>query len=98
MPQAVAYPVCTECKMHEQDCLLVARGIPCAGPITVAGCGARCPGYNVPCIGCRGPVDEANVRSWTSILEQRGLSEQDVRRRLRTFAGPNVGEESIGVA
>ena len=78
--------------------LLVSRGIPCAGPITVAGCGARCPGYNVPCIGCRGPVDEANFRSWKAILQQCGVSEEDLRRSLRTFAGRQVQDDSIGAA
>lgn len=98
LPVQPAYPVCAECRMKEQDCLLVSRGIPCAGPVTVAGCGARCPGYNVPCIGCRGPVDEANFRSWKAILQQSGVSGEDLRRSLRTFAGPQVQDDSIGAA
>jgi sulfhydrogenase subunit delta len=95
-PLLPAYPVCAECKMRERDCLLVSRRLPCAGPVTAAGCGARCPGFNVPCIGCRGPIDEANFRSMTAILEQSGLSEADVRRRLRIFAAPVVDEQSVG--
>jgi len=89
-PVGFAYPVCTECKMKEHDCLLVSRGIPCAGPVTTAGCGARCPGFNVPCIGCRGPVDEANISSIAEIWEKGGFSEADIRRKLRTFATPMI--------
>jgi coenzyme F420-reducing hydrogenase gamma subunit len=96
LPQPAAYPVCTDCKMNEQDCLLVSRHIPCAGPVTAAGCGARCPGYNVPCIGCRGPVDEANFGSMKDILEKAGFTEQEIWRKLRTFAAPAVQKDSIG--
>ena len=97
LPQAIAYPVCTDCKWREQECLLVARGIACAGPVTAAGCGARCPGFNVPCIGCRGPVDEANFASMTAILEQTAVTPEHVRRRLRTFAAPAIDTEPAGM-
>ena len=96
LPQPVAYPVCTECKMHEQDCLLVSRGVPCAGPVTSAGCGARCPSYFVACIGCRGPVDEANFVSMEAILAKSGFSEQDIWNRLKTFAAPVIRKDSTG--
>jgi len=88
MPQLPAYPVCLECKMNENDCLLVNRGLPCAGPVTVAGCGARCPACNVACIGCRGPVDEANITSLEQILVEKKLHELEIRHKLRTFAAP----------
>jgi len=97
LPQPIAYPVCTDCKWREQECLLVSRGIACAGPVTTAGCGARCPGFNVPCIGCRGPIDEANFASMTEILEKAPLPREQVRRRLRTFAAPVMDKESAGV-
>jgi len=42
LPLMPAYPVCVECKMKEQECLLVVRDFP-APAVTVAGCGARCP-------------------------------------------------------
>ncbi len=92
-PQLPAYPVCLECKMNENDCLLVNRGLPCAGPVTVAGCGARCPGYNVACIGCRGPVDEANIGSLGKIFVEKKMRETDIRRRLRTFAAPILDKD-----
>ena len=96
LPQLPAFPVCLECKMNENDCLLISRGLPCAGPVTTAGCGARCPGYNVACIGCRGPVDESNVASIARILTQKGVSELDVRRKLRTFAAPAIDRNLQG--
>jgi sulfhydrogenase subunit delta len=87
-PLMPAYPVCLECKMKENECLLLTRGLPCAGPVTVAGCGARCPGYNIACVGCRGPVDEANMGSIENILEQKQYKREEIRRKLRTFAAP----------
>jgi coenzyme F420-reducing hydrogenase gamma subunit len=90
LPLFPSYPVCLECKMAEQDCLLLSRGLPCAGPVTAAGCGARCPGYAVACIGCRGPVEEANHASLRSLFAERKLPEEEIRARLRTFAAPVV--------
>lgn len=94
LPELIASPVCADCKRREQDCLLISRGIPCAGPVTAGGCGARCPGYNVPCIGCRGPVADANFDSLQQILERGGVAEDTVHRRLRTFAAPVMLQET----
>lgn len=96
LPQLPAYPVCLECKMHENDCLLVSRNLPCAGPVTTAGCGARCPGYNVVCIGCRGPVDESNMTSLHNIFIEKELKAADIRRKLRTFAAPVLDRNGQG--
>ena len=88
LPLMATYPVCLECKMKEQECLLVVRGLPCAGPVTMAGCGARCPGYNIACIGCRGPVDEANMGSIEKIFEEKELPKEQIKLKLRVFAAP----------
>jgi sulfhydrogenase subunit delta len=96
LPIFPAYPVCLECKMKEQECLLVSRGLPCAGPVTTAGCGARCPGYNIACIGCRGPVDEANMKSLVEIFQQKELPKEQIKRKLRTFAGPVLDKMENG--
>lgn len=96
VPLADSRPVCAECKMLEQDCLLVSQHLACAGPVTAAGCGARCPGYNVACIGCRGPADEANFGSMREILAKSGFAEVDVRKKLLTFATPAVTGQIAG--
>ncbi|MCR4438790.1 MAG: NADH:ubiquinone oxidoreductase [bacterium] len=88
LPLLPNYAVCTECKMRENECLLVTRGQLCLGPLTQAGCNARCPGYGVACCGCRGPVDEANVASEVKILQEKGFTLVDVHNALRTFAAP----------
>jgi coenzyme F420-reducing hydrogenase gamma subunit len=85
-PLLPSYAVCTECKMNEYVCMLVGENKLCLGPITIAGCGARCPGYNIPCHGCRGPVDEANVASEVKILKEKGFTLIDIENRLRSFA------------
>ena len=88
LPRLPAYAVCTECKMAEYPCLLVEKEQLCLGPITVAGCKARCPKHGRPCAGCRGPVDDANVSSEIRVLEEKGFTWIDIQNRLRTFAAP----------
>ena len=86
LPTLPNYPVCTECKMAEYTCVLIEKGQLCLGPITVAGCKARCPSYTRPCIGCRGPVEEANVSSEFRVLREKGFTKIDIQNRLHTFA------------
>jgi sulfhydrogenase subunit delta len=85
-PEKISYPVCAECRMAERNCLLTA-GSPCLGPVTAAGCHARCPGFNIACIGCRGPAVDANPAAMRTLLRQVGLSDEDITRRLATFTG-----------
>ena len=87
LPRLPNYAVCTECKMAENPCVLIESGRLCLGPITVAGCNARCPSHGQPCIGCRGPVEEANVSSEITVLKEKGFTWVDIQNRLRTFAG-----------
>ncbi|HZT30049.1 MAG TPA: hypothetical protein VFA33_09210 [Bryobacteraceae bacterium] len=89
-----AYPVCTECRMLENNCLLIERGELCCGPITAAGCNARCPNLRIPCVGCRGPVADANASSLLATLEEKGLDRQRIAARLATFAPEGVAQRS----
>ena len=90
-PLLPEYPVCTECRMRENNCLLNEQGRFCCGPLTVAGCHARCPSLGVPCIGCRGPTREVNYESAAALLETKGFSPSETDRRLQSFAPVGVG-------
>jgi len=92
VPVYPAYPVCTECRMLENNCLLIERGELCCGPITAAGCTARCPNLRIPCVGCRGPASDANPASLLSALEERGIDPRGIAARLRTFAPEGVAQ------
>jgi len=87
-PLLPTYAVCTECKMRENICLLKEKDLLCLGPITVAGCDALCPSHSIPCQGCRGPLEEANVASEANLFREKGYTAEDVQKRLRTFAAP----------
>lgn len=90
------YPVCAECRTRENNCLLIDRNEACCGPLTVAGCNARCPGLGVACLGCRGPAADANFPSAIAMFSERGIPQEHVARRLRMFAPVKlpVGERS----
>lgn len=79
-------PVCLECKWHENECLLLKNKL-CLGPVTAAGCKARCPSHNLPCIGCFGPADESNLTSEFNLLKEKGYSFAEIERKLRLFGG-----------
>jgi coenzyme F420-reducing hydrogenase gamma subunit len=94
-PVLADYPVCTECKIRENACLLIREKRVCCGPVTQAGCRARCPSFGLPCEGCRGPARDANLRSAWRLLEEMGISSDEVARKLATFAplGQGVAAE-----
>lgn len=41
----------------DPELCLLEQGIPCNGPATRSGCGAKCPSAGAQCIGCYGPAD-----------------------------------------
>jgi sulfhydrogenase subunit delta len=77
--------VCTECKRRGNTCVMVAKGTPCLGPVTQAGCGAICPAYARGCYGCFGPMESPNTVSLAARLQQLGLNEPALVRSFRTF-------------
>jgi len=79
-------PVCAECTMRECACVLTVEGRTCLGPVTAAGCNARCPALGLPCIGCRGPASDVNVESARRLFQARGTDAQLIAQRLATFA------------
>jgi len=84
-PNIPTYSVCLECKRKATVCVAVARGIPCLGPVTQAGCGALCPTYDRGCYGCYGPMESPNTASLTSQFRILGQADDQVVRAFRGF-------------
>lgn len=82
-PRLPSHSVCLECKRRGNVCVLVARELPCMGPVTHDGCGALCPSYDRACYGCFGPMDDAQVDRFGKELELRGLAAEEIVRRFR---------------
>ncbi|WP_305044263.1 hypothetical protein [Geoalkalibacter sp.] len=87
LPALPDFAVCMECRLRENLCLLQERRLPCLGPVTRAGCQARCPSLGVACEGCRGWAAEANRGEAFRLLIDLGLGEGEIRRRMTRFAG-----------
>jgi len=83
-PEIPNYPVCVECKKKGNVCVF-EEGKFCLGPVTRAGCGARCPSNNNACEGCRGLVDNPNINSELEVLQKYGLTLEDALERFKMF-------------
>ena len=86
-PHLPGYSVCMECKKRGTVCVMVARGLPCLGPLTQTGCGAICPAYNRGCYGCFGPLEAPNSDSLSAQLLKDGMQRGDLVRLFRGFTG-----------
>jgi sulfhydrogenase subunit delta len=84
-PSIPAHSVCIECKRRGTVCVMVAKGTPCLGPVTHAGCGALCPAFARGCYGCFGPMESPNTVALTDALQPLGMSHGDLLRVFRTF-------------
>jgi len=85
-PHIPTYSVCIECKRKGNVCVMVARGTPCMGPVTQAGCGALCPSYDRGCYACFGPKETPNTKSLSYWWGERlGMKEIDIMRSFRGF-------------
>ncbi len=85
------YSVCVECSLRENGCLL-EEGHLCMGPITRAGCKAICPSNNTPCIGCRGPYEDANLKGHIKILLDSGFSKDEIIEAYSIFSYEDLKE------
>lgn len=95
-PRVPGHAVCVECKARGTVCVAVARGIPCLGPVTQAGCGAICPAHDRECFGCFGPSESPNLVSLTGFYERNGTPRESLVRLVRSFnaAAPAFRAES----
>jgi sulfhydrogenase subunit delta len=85
-PVTPTHSVCVECKLRGNVCVTVAHGTPCLGPVTQAGCGARCPAFHRGCYGCFGPAESPNTASLSAWLADRlGVAHPELLRLYRTF-------------
>ncbi|MGE3804966.1 MAG: oxidoreductase [Gemmataceae bacterium] len=84
-PNIANHAVCVECKRQGIVCVMVAQGTACLGPVTHAGCGALCPGYDRGCYGCFGPAKLPNVASLSKQLLAAGKASRDIDDLLHTF-------------
>lgn len=85
-PVIATDPVCVECKLAGNVCVTVADRIACLGPVTQAGCGARCPGVGRGCYGCFGPTSGANTTALAGyVSDHLGASSDDLLHLFRTY-------------
>ncbi|MGB9111173.1 MAG: hypothetical protein WCF24_00415 [Acidimicrobiales bacterium] len=95
-PRVASYSVCEQCKAKGNLCVLVAKGTPCLGPVTRAGCGALCPSVDRGCYGCFGPAESPNTVSLSRRLSELGMEDAHIVRFYRTFnaAAPEFDAEA----
>jgi coenzyme F420-reducing hydrogenase gamma subunit len=89
-PHMVDYSVCVECKLRGNTCVLIARNLPCMGPVTNGGCGALCPSSNRACYGCWGPLPGANGPALARRFEELGMAADEIVRRFSEFGYPTL--------
>ncbi len=84
-PNIPRHSQCIECKQAGTVCLLVAKGTPCLGPVTQAGCGNLCPSCDRGCYGCFGPKETPNPISLSQRLAELGMTQREVKHFYRLF-------------
>lgn len=87
-PNVPAYSECIECKRKGTVCVMVAKGEPCLGPVTQAGCDNLCPQCTRGCFGCFGPKETPNTKSLAAwMTKEQGLENRQVRDLFRSYTG-----------
>ncbi len=89
IPESYPHPVCHECKLNENRCLLLDK-IACFGPLTMGGCGSACPNHGLPCVGCWGPNDDGNFEHHLELLESFGKTREEILRLIRGYGGHKI--------
>jgi coenzyme F420-reducing hydrogenase gamma subunit len=86
IPKEKHNPVCMECRFNENICQFEEKG-KCLGPLTHGGCNAICPSNNIPCDGCRGPLEDLNLQAGLKIMKDNGISNKEILHMVRKFSG-----------
>ncbi len=86
-PRLRQHPVCVECKLKDNACLITSEKRACMGPVISAGCGAICPTLNRECEGCFGPMSNPNPAALAAIFKDIGLHDDEIKRKFRKYAG-----------
>jgi sulfhydrogenase subunit delta len=77
-------PVCSQCPRRGVNCFLRERR-ECLGAVTHGGCNAACVREGIPCIMCRGPLENANFPAEVALFKSWGLDEKDINGKLGKF-------------
>jgi sulfhydrogenase subunit delta len=94
-PQIREESVCLDCKRRGTVCIMVARGVPCLGPVTQSGCGALCPAFARGCYGCFGPKEQANTASLARTFQLGGRDDEAVSRLFSGFTAWSTPFRSV---
>jgi coenzyme F420-reducing hydrogenase gamma subunit len=84
-PNTPTHSVCIDCKLKGNVCVMVAKEIPCLGPVTQVGCGAICPSLNRGCYGCFGPMENPNPPALSKQFKALGIANHDILLMFRGF-------------
>ena len=93
-PPIPDYPVCVECKKNGNVCVY-ELGRTCLGPVIMAGCGAICPTYGTGCEGCRGLIPHPNEDAMKEVLDEFGLTVDEIMGSFTMFNAYQVQEQEL---
>lgn len=93
--RAYSDPVCVECKLRDNNCLL-DNNVICLGPIIRGGCKAVCTTHGLKCYGCRGFTDDANMKEYFKLMQEKGFDLKEVKKVMETFLSISVHERLKG--
>lgn len=96
-PKTSSESVCQPCKRRGTVCVVVAKGVPCLGPVTQSGCGSICPAFDRGCYGCFGPSSDPNMVSLSENVLLESMQAPEAGMWLRSFNGysPEFANESL---
>ncbi len=93
-PSEPTKPVCFECKIRENNCLLLQHR-PCFGPISNSGCNAPCPSEGFYCNACRGYTPEANIPELRRLLLSFSIPAKDIDATMGTYVARKEDETCL---